>query len=211
MANETELDLDSQNQAQGVDEVDFSSPDAAKEAYQKLLDDHQKATGSNKQLYARAKKAEGFELVDGKWIKPPKNEPQAPKGTNEPSPSKDTSQPGELDYGQIALLNSMVGLKGKDEIALAREYIAAGKDILGLSENKFFLQDLQTLREGKEHDAAIPKGKGRSAQIATTDIDRAYVKFQETGEWPADYETAKKLKDKIVEAEKGAASIYTKK
>lgn len=123
----------------------------------------------------------------------------------------DSPKPSELDYGQIALLNSMVGLKGKDEIALAREYIAAGKDILGLSENKFFLQDLQTLRDGKEHDAAVPKGKGRSAQIGVTDVDRAYAKFQETGEWPSDFETAKALKDKIVTLDKGAASIYARK
>ena len=122
-----------------------------------------------------------------------------------------TDKPSELDMGGIAYLGQMVSLKGKAEIAVAREYIAQGKNILDLPDNKFFLQDLQTLRETAEHDVAIPKGKGRSAQVASTNIDLAYAKFKESGEWPQDFDTAKKLKDKIVEMEAGTASIYARK
>lgn len=41
---------------------------------------------SNKQLFARAKKAEGFELRDGKWVKPeskPVIKPDAPKSSKD--------------------------------------------------------------------------------------------------------------------------------
>lgn len=46
-------------------DVDETDVDVIKEHAQKVED-------RNKQLYARVKKAEGFELVDGKWVKQPK-------------------------------------------------------------------------------------------------------------------------------------------
>lgn len=123
-----------------------------------------------------------------------------------------TEKPTELDYGQLALLNSMVGLKGKDEIALAREYIANGKDILSLSENKFFLQDLQTIRDTKEHDNAIPKGKGRSGQTGVTDLDIAVAKYKETGELPTDFEARNKVIDEaIVKPSKSNNALFAGK
>ena len=48
----------------------------------------------------------------------------------EPTKSTPTDKPSELDLGGIAYLASMMQVKGKDEIALAREYITAGKSIL---------------------------------------------------------------------------------
>lgn len=120
-----------------------------------------------------------------------------------PQVKSDSSKPGELDYGQLALLNSMVGLKGKDEIALAKEYISNGKDILSLSENKFFLQDLQTIRETKASADAIPKGKNRSGQSGITDADIAFAKYKESGELPSDFATRNKVVDMISAEEKG--------
>lgn len=116
---------------------------------------------------------------------------------------KNSSKPSDLDYGQLALLNSMVGLKGKDEIALAKEYISNGKDILGLSENKFFLQDLQSLRDARASADAIPKGKNRSGQTGITDVDLAIAKFKEDGTLPTDFETRNKVVDAITKEERG--------
>lgn len=113
-----------------------------------------------------------------------------------------TERSSELDLGAIAYLNSMVGLKGKDEIALAREYIASGKEVLDLAENKFFKQDLQSLREARESADAIPKGKGRSGQTGVTDVDVAVAKFKETGKMPDDFKTRVAIKNKLVEEEK---------
>lgn len=79
MANENELDLDSQNQAENIVLSDEDDTDAIREKFSKLSETHKKVSDYNKQLFARAKKAEGFELKDGKWIKPmvePKPEPK---------------------------------------------------------------------------------------------------------------------------------------
>lgn len=122
-------------------------------------------------------------------------------GIEMPELRKDSSKPGELDLGGIAYLNSMVGLKGKDEIALARQYINNGKDILDLAENKFFNQDLQALREAKETSNAVVKGKNRSSQAGVNDVDFAIAKYKETGELPDDFATRNKVIDAITASE----------
>jgi hypothetical protein len=115
--------------------------------------------------------------------------------------AKTSSKPNELDLGAIAYLNSMVGLKGKDEIALAREYIANGKTVLDLAENKFFNQDLASLREAKETSNAVIKGKNRSSQTGVTDVDFAVAQYKETGQLPDDFATRNKVIDAITAEE----------
>jgi hypothetical protein len=122
-------------------------------------------------------------------------------GIEMPEVSKPSSKPNELDLGAIAYLNQMVGLKGKAEIALAREYIASGKSVLDLAENKFFKQDLVSLREADEVAAAVPKGKNRSSQAGVNDIDFAIAKYKDTGELPDDFVTRNKVIDAITASE----------
>lgn len=65
---------DSQNgEEQDVDlSIDENETDieVIKARAKEIADHAKKKDGDNKQLYARTKKAEGFELKDGKWIKP---------------------------------------------------------------------------------------------------------------------------------------------
>ena len=198
MADNTELDLDSQNQAIGVDDIDFANADAAKEAYQSLLDNHSKVADTNKQLYSRAKKAEGFELKDGKWVKPVKVEPK-----NDTLPSKEPSKPNELDYGQLALLRTE-GVKGSEELALFKEVMReTGKEVLDVLDSNYFKSRLNDLREAKASADAIPKGKGRPGQISVTDVDLAVARYKETGELPQDFATRNKVIDVITAEEKG--------
>ena len=119
----------------------------------------------------------------------------------EESEDKPSSKPNELDLGAIAYLNSMIGLKGKDEIALAREYIASGKQVLDLADNKFFNQDLQALRDARDTANAVPKGKNRSSQAGINDLDFAVAKFKDTGELPHDFATRNKVIDAITAEE----------
>ena len=121
-----------------------------------------------------------------------------------------TDKPNELDYGQKAFLKSY-GIAGSDELALVKQFQDRGFQLDSIVEDDVFMAKLTNLREARESANAIPKDKRRSAQTAITDIDLAYAKLQETGEWPTDFETAKKLKNKIVEMDKGSASIYQKK
>lgn len=56
-------------------EVPVLAEDATEDQKTEYYSNLEKA---NKQLFARAKKGEGFELVDGKWVKPAKPAEQAP-------------------------------------------------------------------------------------------------------------------------------------
>lgn len=102
----------------------------------------------NSRLYARAKKAEGCEKIDGKWIKKEiKTEPQAK-----------TETPGEFDYGQKAFLAAN-GVKGADELAKVKDFQSAtGKSLEEIMESKYFLSELQELRDDKAAKAAMPEG-----------------------------------------------------
>src|SRR3990167_2177636 len=206
MANENE-NSNSEIEAINLDEI--SDIDVLKEHYQKLDGTYREISDKNKQLFERTKKAEGFELKDGKWVKPeakPKVEPKVNADL-----STEPSKPNELDYGQMALLRGE-GIKGAGETALFKEIMSeTGKDVLATLDSPYFKTRLTEFREAQESIDAIPRGKGRSAQVASTNIDLAYAKFKESGEWPQDFDTAKKLKDKIVEMDQGTASIYARK
>src|SRR3990167_159729 len=122
MANENE-NSNSEIEAINLDEI--SDVDVLKEHYQKLDESYRDVSDKNKHLFERTKKAEGFELKDGKWVKPPKVEPKV-----DADPPKEPSKPNELDYGQMALLRQE-GIKGAGETALFKEIMAeTGKGVL---------------------------------------------------------------------------------
>lgn len=173
---------------------DNDDVDALKEKFQKVSE-------ANKQLFARAKKAEGFELKDGKWVKPKVEKPrEEPKIDIEPP--KEPSRSNELDYGQLALLRTE-GIKGSGEIALFKEIMTeTGKSVLDVLDSGYFKTRLSEFREAQEVANAIPKGKNRSSQQATTDLDTAMAKFKETGELPDDFKTRSQVVNKMVEQEK---------
>src|SRR3990167_11012270 len=173
---------------------DNDDVDALKEKFEKVSE-------QNRQLFSRAKKAEGFELKDGKWVKlkveKPKEEPKV-----DIDPSKEPSKPSELDYGQMALLRQE-GIKGAGETALFKEIMTeTGKGVLDVLDSNYFKSRLTDFREAQESKDAIPKGKNRSGQQGTTDLDVAYAKFKDTGEMPQDFKTRVAVKNKMLEEEK---------
>lgn len=78
------------------------------EAYKSKLDEN------NKQLFARAKKAEGFTLIDGKWIKTatPEKKEEKPEATTETKGSKD----GITQTDLYALIKAEVPEEDIDEV-----------------------------------------------------------------------------------------------
>jgi hypothetical protein len=164
-----------------------------------LTEKLQKVSEANKQLFARAKKAEGFELKEGKWIKPAVKA----KEKVEPQPStKEPSQPGELDYGQLALLRTE-GIKGSGELALFKEIMAeTGKGVLDVMDSNYFKSRLADYREAQESANAIPKGKNRSGQTGVTDTDLNVAKYKESGILPDDFKSRVATIKQIAEAEK---------
>lgn len=98
MSDELNEELDSQNQSSEED----VKTDVEDESAQEDSEDVEALKELNKKLYARAKKAEGFVLENGKWIKKPK--PVAKTETQQAP--KDT-----FDLEDVAVLVSQVPLK----------------------------------------------------------------------------------------------------
>ncbi|MBR1146680.1 hypothetical protein [Bradyrhizobium sp. AUGA SZCCT0431] len=77
---------------------------------------------------------------------------------------------GDLSYGQMALLRAD-GIKGSDELALVKEYMGNGKQLLDIMENKHFLNDLKDLRDTKAARDAAPQNGKRAGQQSRDDVD----------------------------------------
>lgn len=85
MEEEKDVNLDTQNEETDEQELDDTEPEEPTE------DDSEKVSAlkeQNKKLFARAKKAEGFELKGGKWVKKEKEE-------KNPEPQQTGSPEGE--------------------------------------------------------------------------------------------------------------------
>ena len=142
MAEEFELNLDSQNQD---GEIDFSNPEAAKEAYEKAL-------SQNKQLFARAKKAEGFELKDGQWVRGSKPAPET-KPKDEPKLS--------TDYGLLAFLK-VNNIEHEDDVAYFNQVRSeTGKKPEEIIRSKYFQAELKERQEIRATKEALPKENNR--------------------------------------------------
>ncbi len=118
------------------------------------------------------------------------------------SKSTQTDKPGELDYGQLALLRTE-GIKGSGELALFKEIMAEmGKGVLDVMDSNYFKSRLTEFREAQESANAIPKGKNRSGQTGVTDTDLNVAKYKESGNLPDDFKTRLAVVKQIAEAEK---------
>lgn len=123
-----------------------------------------------------------------------------------------SDKPSDLDYGQKAFLKTY-GIAGSDELALVKAFQSrTGDDLDTIVSDDIFLGKLNALRSARETAQAIPKGKGRSAQTAVTNIDIAVAKFKETGELPADFEARRQVIDKaVVEPSKSNNALFAGK
>lgn len=79
---------------------------------QKVKDRDDKVKEANAQLFARTKKAEGFELIDGKWVKPNAG---GQGGNNDTKNSKDGLKPEDV----ITIMRNNVH---EDDIAEIADY-----------------------------------------------------------------------------------------
>jgi hypothetical protein len=134
----------------------------AAEVKQQLKAEADALSKANKELYSRAKKAEGFEYdkTQKQWVK--KAEPAAKKEENK----KDS-----FDYGQKAFIASVLGVKGEEELALLKDYLDNGKKLEDLADNKHFQNDLKDLREVKATKDATPSGTKRSGNTAKDSVE----------------------------------------
>jgi hypothetical protein len=158
------------NEETGTEE-ETEDATALKEKLKELSD-------KNRQLFERAKKAEGFEKnPEGRWIKPEKPEPE-PK-----------SQPIEPDYAKLAYLETK-GIIHPDDQKLVQDEAMRLKlpltDVLAFDHIKSKLTANKDQREAQE---GMPKGKGSASGKTQNDVDYWLAK----GETPDDLELAGKV------------------
>jgi hypothetical protein len=173
-----ELELDSQNQPEGI--TDEDDADVIREKFEQLSEAHKRLQEANKKLYARTKKAEGFELKDGKWIKPE-------KPTVEPKPEpKPEAKTGELDETQLDYLD-LKGISDQDEIDIIQKVMAkTGQTVRQALQDDYVKSKLEALRQEKAVKNAMP-GSNRRGSGQTDDLAQALAKFEQTGELPDDF------------------------
>jgi len=120
----------------------------------------------NSRLYARAKKAEGFELKEGKWIKK--------EFKTEIKPEDKTDKTDEFDYGKKAFINQALGVKINDpeQIALVKDYLGNGKKLEDLLDNRHFKNDLKDIQDNQAAKSAMPQGgRGSGGGSAKDTVD----------------------------------------
>lgn len=109
-----------------------------------------------------------------------------------------TTKPSDLDHGQKAYLVATLQIKGAAEWGLVKEYVANGKSIDDLVDNRHFQNDLKDLRDAAAAQAAIPEGTKRGSQPARSTAEYWIAKDELP---PSDgTEATKKLRQAVVNA-----------
>src|SRR3990167_1609862 len=175
MAEENE-NLDSLNEDNDIVIGDEDDVDAIREKFAKLEETHKKVLETNKQIFARAKKAEGFELKDGKWVKPPV----------EPKPEPKPSPTGELDETQLDYLD-LKGITEDEDIEIIKNVVKkTGQTVRQALMDEYIISKLDSNKQARDVKNATPSATRRGGN-QTTDIAQALAKFEQTGELPDDF------------------------
>ena len=164
MENETENPNSSNGE--NVDNLDELDTAALKELLLKDREALSETQSKNRQLFERAKKAEGFEQdADGNWIKTEvKKEKKEKKPEAEPKPSE------EFGLVEKTFLKSS-GYNDPDEWELAQKLMKeTGKDLDVLIETNYFKSEVKDLQDKKATEKAttgIRGGRGSSKATET--------------------------------------------
>lgn len=141
-----------------------------------------------------------------------RNAKKADASDEEPKPTKSAKdEPSDiLDNSQKALLRAM-GIKGADELQLAREHLKrTGMDIDALDSDEYFQHKLEKLRTTKANEAAAAGGANRGTVGAAGGTAEFWLaKLGPNDPIPADL--PRELKQEIVKARRaknGKAGMF---
>ena len=164
-------------------------------------------TQANRQLFERAKKAEGFVKLDGKWVKAPKAEPEA-KPKVETKPASETKT-GELDETALDFLD-LKGFTEDEDITLIENIVAkTGQTVRQVLKDEYVVSKLETNKVAREAKKGTPEGiKRGGAQGDTFDTDMA--KYESTKEYPDDFERRSKVVNALEAKESFKIPSYRK-
>lgn len=142
---------------------------------------------SNKSLYTRAKKAEGFEYDKTKkdWVKPVKKEEPKPEAKKSDGPDYSKA----LENSNKALLNSLGFTNSDDQKYILEQSNRLGIEVTDVVNDGYFKSKLKEASDQREAQSGAPKGKGKAGGSNTSsDVDYWVAK----GEAPEDLELAEK-------------------
>lgn len=188
MANDKD-DLESKDEDQDQDDVvledigDDDSPEVVKEKAQKAIELARKRDEANKQLFARTKKAEGFVLKDGKWVKPDK--PPTPPAPTPPAPTPPATpeaKDGLSTKDTMALVNAKIH---EDDIQEVLDYAKfKGISVSEALKNDVVRTTLKTREEQRQTAAATHTGKGGRPGSAAPSGKKLLEEAQSSGNLP---------------------------
>lgn len=179
METENTENLDSTNEettadAETTDEVDVDALKAQAAKASELED-------ANRKLFERAKKAEGFVKVDGKWVKGSKE--TKPRTEDAPAPKAPT---GELDETQLELLD-LKGISEDEDLDVIRSVMQrTGQTLRQTLRDDYVKSKLESNKAQRDLKAATPSATKRGGN-QVTDLNAAVAKFEQTGVLPDDF------------------------
>ncbi len=200
MANELE-NANSLNSKFPYQELEGLEGDALQEKLKELGSKYENISETNKQLFVRAKKAEGFEQNEnGEWVKIHQEKKPA---------SKKEEKSDEFDYGQLSYLVAK-GVSDEDKDFTQEKwkgFRAVNPDgkLEDLLANDFFKKSLEGRVTERGVRNALPQEQGRGSGGAHDSEELAWQKYQATGKLPQGKENSKlraKLAHKRWETEK---------
>lgn len=180
--------------------IDSLNDDNVFEIKESLKKEADSLHGSNKQLYARAKKAEGFELKGDKWVKKekPKEEPK-PKPGEKPN----AKQSDGTDYGKLAFLNSKGVDNPDDQKVVMDEAKRLDLPIEKVLGEKHIQSQLKNAKDQREAESGMPEGGSGKSGGNKDSVEYWQNKKDKDGNFitPTDTKLANKVIDARVKAE----------
>lgn len=153
--------------------IDSLTNENVDEVKEKLTSEASVLSKSNRQLYERAKKAEGFEYNkdEKKWTKKEKPEPKIePNKKSKEEQNKPTESQRALELSQKALLTSLGFRENEEQEYILDEAKRLDKDISEIVNDSYQKSKLKDMKDERKTKDGMPKGKGKSGEVEK-DVD----------------------------------------
>ena len=148
---------------------------------------------TNRQLFERAKKAEGFVKVDGKWVKAPKPEEAVETA------QKLKATTGELSETQLDYLDLKGVTEAEDIDVIQKVMQRTGQTVRQALGDDYVISKLAVNKGKRDVQNATPSNTKRAGGHVG-DVASAVAKFKETGILPEDRQLADAVVDSIAKA-----------
>ena len=184
--------------------IDSLNDENASEVKEQLLAEANALDKNNKQLYTRAKKAEGFEQdkETKEWIKkeekPPEKKLEANKSNSE-----------EPDYGRLAFLKGENVTHPDDQKIVMDEASRLKLPLTDILQMVHIKSKLKDAKDQRDVETGSSKGKGRSGSNTRSEVDYWINKKKTDGSFdtPDDQELAEKVIDARIKNDKNSSKF----